>query len=336
MLRPRVAISLGDPNGIGPEVALGAFCDVRMLRFVEPVFVGSAQVLHRHAETLAVPAPALEFVGAPEQSTRPDACAVFDVDVGVNVEVEFGRITPKAGRIAMMALETATDIVAAGHADALVTAPISKEAVSRAGYRIPGHTEFLARRLDSDPVLMLLVADRLRVGLVTGHIPLSDVAPRITRKTLLKRIRTAVRCLERDYGVERPTIAVLGLNPHAGDGGILGKHEIEVIVPALEQCRREGMFVFGPYAADGFFGTAAYRKFDMVLAMYHDQGLVAFKSLAFGRGVNHTAGLPIVRTSPDHGTAFGIAGHGKASPDSMRSALLLARDIIKHRAGSRL
>jgi 4-hydroxythreonine-4-phosphate dehydrogenase len=213
----------------------------------------------------------------------------------------------------------------------MVTAPISKEAIAMAGYTNPGHTEFIAKRSGSDSFTMMLVSDDLRVGLVTGHIPIWDVPKRTTSEAILDKLRVISTSLRQDFGIERPKIAVLGLNPHAGDGGILGKEEAEVILPSIQQSCEEGNLVFGPFPADSFFGIGAYRLYDAVLAMYHDQGLVPFKTLAFESGVNFTAGLSLVRTSPDHGTAFNIAGEGEASPGSMRSALYLAIDIARRR-----
>lgn len=331
MERTRLAISIGDPNGIGPEVILGALADVRILRYVEPLIVGSPAVLEAHAARLKVRAPRLKAVKSAREAVAEGECAVLQVGSNQAPAVSFGKITKASGKLAMEAVEAAADIVRKGHTDALVTAPISKEAISLAGYEYAGHTEFLAKRLGSRSVVMMLVAESLRVGLVTVHVPVREISGTVTKKAVTKHIRAMGASLSRDYGIAKPKIAVLGLNPHAGDGGVIGVEEQEVIAPAIEQCCRESHLAFGPFSADGFFGAGTYKQYDAVLAMYHDQGLIPFKTLAFGRGVNHTAGLAIVRTSPDHGTAFDIAGHGIASPASMRSAIYLARDIVRRR-----
>lgn len=325
--RPRIAVTHGDPNGIGPEVVLRCLIDARMQRFFEPVLVGSAHVFRVHAEKLGLD---IAFRSL-EESPDSGALAVHDIKPGEEPPVNFGAIAKEAGQLSMQAVTAATDLALAGKADAVVTAPISKEAIALADYAVRGHTEFIAQRAGSKSYAMMLVADGLRVGLVTGHMSIWNVPKRVTTKAILEKINVMTNSLQRDFGIPRPKIAVLGLNPHAGDGGVLGREEGKTISPAILQCRDTGTLVFGPFSADGFFGAGSYRHYDAVLAMYHDQGLVPFKTLAFGRGVNYTAGLPIVRTSPDHGTAFDIAGQGKASYGSMRSALFLARDIVRER-----
>lgn len=325
--RPRIAITHGDPNGIGPEVVLRCLTDTRMERFFEPVLVGSAHVFRVHAEKLG-----LDMVfRSLEESPERGAVGIHDITPEEEPPVTFGAITKEAGQLSMQAVAAATDLALTGKADAVVTAPISKEAIALADYTVRGHTEFIAQRANSRSHAMMLVADGLRVGLVTGHMSIWNVPKRVTTKAILEKVGVMANSLRRDFGIPRPKIAVLGLNPHAGDGGVLGREEGKTIAPAILQCRDKGTLVFGPFAADGFFGAGCYRQYDAVLAMYHDQGLVPFKTLAFGRGVNYTAGLPIVRTSPDHGTAFDIAGQGKASHGSMRSALFLARDIVRAR-----
>ncbi len=321
MIRPtRIAVTHGDPNGIGPEVVLKSLTRARLSRYVETVLVGSPKVFRLHAERMGLGERAL------------DSVEIVDPVPGSRAAVQFGEITQQAGRLAMKAVEKATDMALLGKVEALVTAPISKEAISLAGFDVPGHTEFIARRAKSNAYAMMLVADALRIGLVTGHIAIWDVPKRITEKAVVDSIQVMVRSLKRDFGITKPKIAVLGLNPHAGDGGVLGREEGKAIAPAIEDCRRRGTLAFGPFAADGFFGVGSWRNYDATLAMYHDQGLVAFKALAFESGVNFTAGLPIVRTSPDHGTAFNIAGKNAASEGSMCSAMLLARDIVRQRS----
>ena len=330
---PRIAITLGDPNGVGPEVVLKSLTDARMRRYFQPLIVGSLAVVRQHAETLGWNALRIEAVDRPDADVGRDVLPVLDTVPGESPEVTWGQTTAEAGRLSMRAVELGTDLCRENRVDALVTAPISKEAISMAGYSVPGHTEFIAERTGTDAYTMMMVADSLRVGLVTGHMPIWDVPKGVTVASVLGRLRTIAGALRRDFGVERPKIAVLGLNPHAGDGGVLGREEIDCIIPAIRQACDEGILTFGPFPADGFFAIGAYRVYDAVLAMYHDQGLVPFKTITFEQGVNYTAGLPIVRTSPDHGTAFGIAGQGKASPGSMRSALFLAVDIARRRAG---
>ena len=329
--RPRIAVTLGDPNGVGPEVVLKCLADSRLMKFVKPLLVGSAHVLKVHANTLGYRDLRIHVVQQVPERLQEGGLTVLDTAKGDKPRVEFGQVTQDAGRLAMKAVEAATDLCLDGHVEAMVTAPISKEAIVLAGYDDLGHTEFITRRTASDTSAMMLISDELRVGLVTGHIPIWDVPKRVTPEAILEKIQVISASLSQDFGIDRPKIAVLGLNPHAGDGGVLGREESDTILPAIERSCEEGNLVFGPFPADSFFGIGAYRLYDAVLAMYHDQGLIPFKTLAFESGVNFTAGLPIVRTSPDHGTAFNIAGEGKASPGSMRSAVYLALDIIRRR-----
>lgn len=331
-LRPRIAITLGDPNGVGPEVVLKCLADSRLVKFLEPVIIGSAHVLKVHANKLGYRDLRLHVVQQVPEELPAGSLTVLDVARGEKPAVAFGQITKEAGALSMKAVEAATDLCLEDQAAAMVTAPISKEAIAMAGYDTPGHTEFIARRTGNTSHTMMMVSDELRVGLVTGHISIWDVPKRVTRDAILEKLRVIATCLREDFGISRPKIAVLGLNPHAGDGGVLGREESDAILPAIEQSCEEGNLVFGPFPADSFFGIGAYHLYDAVLAMYHDQGLIPFKTLAFESGINYTAGLSIVRTSPDHGTAFNIAGEGKASPGSMRSALYLAVDIARRRA----
>lgn len=330
--RPRLAFTLGDPNGVGTEVVLKCLADSRLTRFMEPIVVGSAHVLKVHANKLGMRDVRFHVVQQVPEYLQEGGVTVLDIAKGEKPDVQFGKVTAEAGKLSMKAVEVATDLCLEGHAEAMVTAPISKEAISLAGYDVPGHTEFIARRSGSDTYTMMLVSDELRVGVVTGHIPIWDVPKHVTTEAILEKIRVISVSLERDFGIDRPKIAVLGLNPHAGDGGVLGREEVDAIIPAIERSNEEGNMVFGPFPADSFFGIGAYRLYDAVLAMYHDQGLIPFKTLAFESGVNFTAGLSVIRTSPDHGTAFNIAGEGKASPGSMRSAVYLAVDIARRRA----
>ena len=249
-----------------------------------------------------------------------------------NIFVEPGQSTPESAKSAMTALEWAVNDLKAGNIDALVTAPINKRAMVNEGFGYTGHTEYLQQEFGVNDVLMIMVCDQLKVGVVTGHIPLKDVPGSISEERILKKLRLMKASLERDFAIYSPKIAVLGLNPHCGDGGLLGDEEQSVILPAVQKANEEGIMAFGPYSPDGFFGLGNYSKFDAVLAMYHDQGLTPFKALAFELGVNYTAGLPIVRTSPDHGTAYEMAGRDQADPRSMMSSIYTAVDICNHRA----
>jgi 4-hydroxythreonine-4-phosphate dehydrogenase len=327
----RVAITLGDPNGIGPEVVLKSLDDPELMPAMTPVVVGSAHVLRVHADVLGYSDLEVHVVDEVPDHVPSGHVAVLDVTDGGKPPVSFGAVTPEGGKLAMQAVETAVDLCTSGRVDAMVTAPISKDAIQQAGYNVPGHTEFIAERTGSTKTTMMMVAGGLRVGLVTGHIPISQVAEGITQEAILEKLRVIHASLGTDFAIEAPSIGVLGLNPHAGDGGVLGKEEEDVIAPAIDTARREGMDVSGPIPADGFFATQLDEGYDAVLAMYHDQGLVPFKALAFDHGVNFTAGLPIVRTSPDHGTAYGIAGKGMALPGSMRSAIEVAVSVARHR-----
>ena len=328
--RPRIAITLGDPNGIGPEVILKCLRDERLLKYIDPIVVGDPDVMRVHAEQLGMLDIVLHSVHTVghEEST---GIRILETRLEHGLDVHFGEITQEAGRLSMLCVERAISLCSTGKVDAMVTAPISKEAIALAGYTNKGHSGFIAQNTNSDSYTMMMVAEGLRIGLVTEHIPLWEVPSHITHNAILEKVGILTQSLMNDFAVDRPRIAVLGLNPHAGDGGYLGLEEQEVIKPAISTCCQEGHHVFGPYAADGFFAISSYRNYDAVLAMYHDQGLIPFKTLAFGGGVNFTAGLPIVRTSPDHGTAFNIAGKGQASPDSIRSAMYLARDIVRQR-----
>lgn len=337
-VRPRIALTMGDPNGIGPEVVLKALADDDLRETVDPVIVGAAPILERVRADLGIPGA---LFGNPAGNSASAAIDVIDVSDGdPDPTPDYGLVDGRAGRLAMRAVEAAVDLCLSGDVDAMVTAPISKESVRLGGYDIPGHTEFIADRVaaatgaDRLPHTMMMVSEALRVGLVTGHMPLRDVAEAVTDRLIIEKLRVIDASLRLDFGIDRPRIGVLGLNPHAGDGGVLGMEEIDIVSPALETARSEGMDVSGPFAADGFFGRRADRTVDAVLAMYHDQGLVPFKALSFERGTNFTAGLPIIRTSPDHGTAFDIAGKGRASARSLKTAIRVAAQIVEARAGA--
>lgn len=325
----RVGITHGDFNGIGYEVIMKAFADHGMLELCTPVVYGLHKAASLYRKTLGI--QDFSFYGIPEASKAVKHHCNFvnltDVDVGI----EPGTSTPAAGSWAVKALNRALEDLEQGHIDVLVTAPINKQNVQSPEFKFPGHTEFLASRTQSNDYLMLLVNENLRIGTVTGHIPITEVASKLSTDLIVSRIRVMAKSLLMDFGIHSPRIAVLGLNPHAGDQGLIGKEEENMIIPAIKRMSQEGTLVYGPYSADGFFGSGTWKKFDGVLAMYHDQGLIPFKSLAFHHGVNFTAGLTIVRTSPDHGTGYDIAGKNLAEPSSLREAVFQAIDIYRNR-----
>ncbi|MCC8118494.1 MAG: 4-hydroxythreonine-4-phosphate dehydrogenase PdxA [Bacteroidales bacterium] len=331
MDRPiRVGITHGDINGIGYEVILKMLGDERILELCTPVIYGSAKIAGFYRKMLDLPSVPLKQVENGE-SIVDGANNIINV-IGEDVKVEPGVASEIAGQAAFASLERATADLKAGLIDVLVTAPINKHNIQSENFQFPGHTEYLEATIgDGNKALMVLCNDTVRVALVTTHLPIKDVPAAITKEAIIEKLRIFQRALARDYGIDAPRIAVLSLNPHAGEDGLLGTEEQEIISPAIEEAKAEGILAFGPYAADGFFGAGRFVKFDGVLAMYHDQGLAPFKTLAMDSGVNYTAGLPYVRTSPDHGTGYDIAGHGEASPDSLREALHLALDIFRNR-----
>lgn len=325
----RVGISIGDINGIGPEVIIKALRNPDMLIGCTPIIYASSKLLTAHKKL--IDDDLFIFQGVNDATEAQDKKVNIVPCWSEAADIEIGKATKNGGKHAFLSLEKATQDLAAGKIDVLVTAPISKETIHQAGFEFPGHTEYLAHLSGVDEALMMMVTEDLRVALVTSHIPLKDVPNVINENIVLDKIKKLNNSLIKDFGIVRPRIAVLGLNPHAGERGSMGTEESEIISPAIQKAMEKGILTFGPYPADGFFGSRHYLKFDAVLAMYHDQGLTGFKSLAFDNGVNFTAGLPIVRTSPDHGTAFDIAGKGIANEQSMRSAIYLAMDIYKTR-----
>ncbi|NGP76492.1 4-hydroxythreonine-4-phosphate dehydrogenase PdxA [Balneolaceae bacterium YR4-1] len=324
----RVAISIGDINGIGPEVALKSLVG-RDLNHTVPVLLGNRQVIEYYSNFIE-PKLNFRFISS-EKEIESGFINVLDCYEGENVHLHPGELTEQGGKLAMMAIKSGIDLCLSEHTDALVTAPISKEAINKAGYDIPGHTEFLADNTGTSDYMMMLVNENLRVGLVSIHVPLSKVTGLISQSSVYTNIKIMHRSLVNDFNINEPDIAVLALNPHAGDGGIIGREEIEIIEPAIKKAHSEGISTSGPHPADGFFGNKKYKDCDGILAMYHDQGLIPFKTLSFGAGVNFTAGLPIIRTSPDHGTAFDIAGKNIADPSSFNAALDLALTLAKNR-----
>lgn len=325
----RVGITTGDLNGIGPEVIIKALRDNQMLAECTPIIYGSTKTMSYHKKAIDDDLFVYQRVedATDAQNRKVNIVACWNEIVDMNL----GEANETGGKYAFQSLEKATQDLASGKIDVLVTAPISKETIQKAGFEFPGHTEYLADLSGMKDALMMMVSGDLRVALVTSHISLKEVVEAITKEKIEAKLKQLENSLKKDFGIIRPKIAVLGLNPHAGEKGKMGSEEAEIITPAIQAMKNEGMLAFGPYPADGFFGSRQYKKFDGVLSMYHDQGLTGFKSIAFDDGVNFTAGLPIVRTSPDHGTAFDIAGQGIADEQSMRSAIYLAMDVYRTR-----
>lgn len=330
MSEVKVGISAGDINGIGLEIIINAIKHPGTIHQYTPVIYASSKVVSYHKNI--VQPENFNYVnvkpGEPIQAGKINIVNCWQE----NVNIHLGQITEEGGKYAFISLDAAARDLKAGVIDVLVTAPIHKKAMQLTGFREVGHTGFLARLFESTDHLMLMVNDDLKIGIVTDHIPLKDVAGKVTKDAILRKIKIMAASLQSDFGIEKPTIAVLGLNPHAGDEGLIGKEDLEIVVPAIDAAKKAGVLAMGPFPADGFFGSGSFRKFDGILAMYHDQGLIPFKTLSFGSGVNFTAGLPKVRTSPDHGTAFDIAGKGLASPTSFIAAVNLAIDVFRNRA----
>ncbi|MDD6210267.1 MAG: 4-hydroxythreonine-4-phosphate dehydrogenase PdxA [Bacteroidales bacterium] len=326
----RVGITHGDINGIGYEVILKCFADERMVDLCTPVIYGSSKIAAYHRKVMELPQIMMNQI-AGIQEVKPGQVNILNC-INEDVRVEIATPSTEAGQAAFLALEAAMADLKRGEIDVLVTAPINKNTIQNENFHFPGHTEYLEKCAgDEHKSLMILLKDNLRVALLTGHIPLSDVAHEVTAKNIKEKVTLLNNSLKQDFGVVRPRIAVLSLNPHAGDGGLLGSEEQDIIIPALKQIQESGILVFGPYPADGFFGSSGYEAYDGVLAMYHDQGLAPFKTIAMEEGVNFTAGLPFVRTSPAHGSAYDIAGQNKASAESFRQAVFTAIDVYRNR-----
>jgi 4-hydroxythreonine-4-phosphate dehydrogenase len=326
----RIGITHGDVNSVSYEVIFKSLQDARMLDMITPVIYGSSKVASYHRKALNLPEIAFNVIRSGTQALDGKINLVNVVTQ--EIKVELGQSTDVAGRAALMALEAATVDLAQGNIDALVTGPINKQNIQSRDFNFPGHTEYLAQKFNTNDILMLMVSETMRIGVITGHVALREVPGLITIDLILKKLRIMHNSLIRDLGIRKPKIALLGLNPHAGDKGVLGVEEETTIIPAIQKAFDDGIMAFGPYPADGFFGSSHMTEFDGVLAMYHDQGLIPFKSMSFRTGVNFTAGLPKVRTSPAHGTAFEIAGKNIASDESFREALYLAVDVYRNRA----
>ncbi len=324
----KVGISVGDINGIGIEIILKTFEDARMFDFCIPILFCSSKILSVHGKVMNLKVQ-VNAINKIERAVPKKLNAISISDK--NIPIDLGKETPDAGEFAFQSLQAATKALQNKDIDVLVTAPINKHNIQSDKFNFKGHTEYLESQLEGDS-LMILMTDEIRIGLITGHIPVTEISEKITKELIEKKVAVMYRSLIQDFGIVKPKIAVLGLNPHCGDNGVIGKEDDEIIRPTLAGIQENGKLVYGPYAADSFFGSEAYKGFDAVLAMYHDQGLGPFKTLAFGKGVNFTAGLNAIRTSPDHGTAYEIAGQNKANHSSFKEALFSAIKIFKARS----
>jgi 4-hydroxythreonine-4-phosphate dehydrogenase len=326
---PVIGITLGDVNGISVEVIIKTLLDNRIADYCTPVVYGNPKIVSYWKKLMGHNEYNMHIIKSIDQLhvKKSNILVCWEEEV----EIKPGEVTEVAGKYAFKSLEMATKDLNDGKLQAIVTGPLNKHNVNSPSLPFKGHTEYLAQQANTTDYIMMLVSPSLKVGLVTGHLPLKDVAAQITMELILKKLRIMNKSLKDDFTIQKPRIAVLGLNPHAGDNGLLGTEDKDIIIPAVNAAQSEGLLVYGPYPADGFFGSRQYEKFDAVLAMYHDQGLIPFKYLAFEDGVNYTAGLPFVRTSPDHGTAYAIAGKNQANESSFRNALYLAIDIVRKR-----
>lgn len=325
-----VGISQGDGNGIGYEVIIKALADTRILDSFIPVIYGSSKIFGFYKKSIHEIDQMDTYVINSATDAKTRKINIVNC-LPENVYVEPGQASPESAQCAIRSLECAVEDLKQGIIDVLVTAPINKRAMSNEGFGFTGHTEYLEKVFAVNEVAMFMVSDTLKIGVVTGHIPLKDVSSAISKEKIISKLRLLDASLKKDFGIDSPKIGVLGLNPHCGDGGLLGDEEQRIILPAVEAANDEGILAFGPYSPDGYFGLGQFAKFDATLAMYHDQGLSPFKAIAFETGVNFTAGLPVVRTSPDHGTAYEMAGRDEANPRSMISAIYTAIDIYKNR-----
>ncbi len=328
MSKIKVGITIGDMNGIGLEVIIKALVNPLILNQCTPIIYGSSKVVSYHKNVTGIDSFQFQNLKSAERPYMDKINVVNCWQDDINIAL--GKMSSEGGKFAKISLEQAINDLENGYIDALVTAPIHKKAMSQAGFDFPGHTDYLTEKFGKES-LMFMVNDDMRVGLVTDHVPLKDVASKITKELIQKKLNIMNESLKKDFGIERPTIAVFGLNPHAGDDGVIGEEDEKIIRPALVEAKKKGILCFGPFSADGFFGSSQFKKYDGILAMYHDQGLIPFKALSFGNGVNYTAGLTKVRTSPDHGTGFDIAGENKANHMSMQKAIYAAIDIFRTR-----
>ncbi len=325
----KIGITHGDINGISYEVILKTFLDNQTYSNYTPVIYGSPKVAAYHRKALDIENLTLNNIKHAHEAMDGRVNILHCIDD--EIRVELGKSTEAAGKSSVDALEKAVEDLKNKTIDVLVTAPIDKQNIQSENFSFPGHTEFLKTRFESDDVVMLMISELMKVGVVTGHVPVAGISNALTREKIVSKLKVMHHSLLQDFTIRKPKIAVLGLNPHAGDNGVIGNEEKDIITPAIEEAREQGIMALGPYPADGFFGAGSFAQFDAILAMYHDQGLAPFKALSIDGGVNFTAGLPIVRTSPAHGTAYELAGKGEASIDSFRRAFYLAGDIYTNR-----
>ncbi len=325
--RIRVGISIGDSNGVGIEIILNTFQDKRILEFCTPVLFASNETITAHKKILNLNTP----INRVQNIANLTAGKINLITTWTEqVPIAIGTANENGGKYAFKSLEAAVDALKNNTIDVLVTAPINKKTIQSENFNFPGHTEYLDSKLDGE-ALMILLSGNLRVALLTGHIPIEDVSKTITTDLINKKVKILHKTLQQDFGISKPKIALLSINPHAGDDGVIGDEDNTIIIPAIDNLQKKGIYIYGPYPADSFFGSNNYTKFDAILASYHDQGLTPFKTLSFGNGVNFTAGLDKIRTSPDHGTAFDIAGKGKADASSFKEAVFAAISIFKTR-----
>ena len=325
----KIGITIGDINGIGPEVIIKAMSDPRILSTFTPVIYGSYKVMSYHKNIVKESNLGFHSVTSAAQAVSNKVNLVNCWDENINISL--GNPTVESGKYAYIALDKAVIDVKEGHIDAIVTAPINKQAMQLAQFPYPGHTEYFTTIDNKTQSLMLLVSDALKIALVTNHVAISQVSSLITKELIIEKIKILNKTLVEDFGYERPVISVLGLNPHASDDGVMGDEEEKIIKPAIIEAKKQGFLVTGPHPADGFFGNGMWKKSEAVLAMYHDQGLIPFKTLSFGSGTNVTAGLTFIRTSPDHGTAYDIAGNNMADASSILQAIFTATDLVRNR-----
>ncbi|MEI7906558.1 MAG: 4-hydroxythreonine-4-phosphate dehydrogenase PdxA [Bacteroidota bacterium] len=329
-MKPTIAITIGDFNGIGPEVVLKSITSKIIVNSIQPVLIGSYDIFQYYAKKLKIKAD-LVPVNNITTKYKSGSIPVITVHNATVKNIQIGITSPDAGVCAGASIERAIKLCLDKEVDAMVTAPVSKEALHFAGYNFPGQTEMLAMLTRSDRVTMMLISKTMRVALATVHVPIKKVSENLFIDRIIEKLDTVSTSLRRDLGIAKPSIAVLGLNPHAGENGAIGTEELEIIIPAIKKAQDKEINVMGPFPADGFFASHSYKKYDAILAMYHDQGLIPLKMSGFDEGVNFSAGLKIIRTSPDHGTAFDIAGKNIANPGSMISAIQLAASIIEQR-----
>lgn len=326
----KLAITHGDINGVSYEVILKTFSDVRMFEQCTPILYGTTKVASYHKKLLAQQHQDLPLNSIHEAKQAADKKLNVINLTNDEVKIDIGKSTEVAGQLSRQALDAACSDLKAGNVDVLVTAPINKKNIQSDSFDFPGHTEYLSTKFEANS-LMMMVCDRIRIGIVTNHLSIREVPDAISRELLMQKIQIMHDSLKRDFGIPMPKIAVLALNPHAGDNGVIGSEDQTIVKPTVDEASSKGILAYGPYPSDGFFGSSEFSKFDGVLALYHDQGLIPFKLMSFTEGVNYTAGLPIIRTSPAHGTAYDIAGKDQASEQSFRSAVYLACNILKNR-----